>query len=146
MFKTWDIVTNKEYTESVFYQKPYTMINFWSTTCGPCIVELPYIQECAGIYSSKLTVLTVLYNSGVSGAVEDAKRILAAYGITLPVLRMNDSMKDAFTFPHLITPSLPTTFFIDGNGKFIAAAKGNRDLEEWKELIESMINKGEPNE
>ena len=123
----------------MFQEKKFTMINFWSTSCVPCIVELPYIQQCSELYSSKLTILTVLYDSGESGAVERAKGIMASNGITLPALRRNDSIKAAFD-RYLKSTALPVTLFFDENGKLIGEPHmGTQTFEQWKKTIEGII-------
>ena len=49
------------------------VLNFWYTTCGPCLEELPYFYEAAEEYGSKLTVVAVhveIPNVDVTGFIE----------------------------------------------------------------------------
>ena len=36
-----------------------TVLNFWYTTCGPCVEELPHFNEAAATYSDDVTILAV---------------------------------------------------------------------------------------
>lgn len=35
------------------------VINFWYTTCGPCVAELPYFNQLANAYADDVTVLII---------------------------------------------------------------------------------------
>lgn len=137
VFKTYDIVNNREYTESIFAKKKLTMINFWATWCGPCIEELPNLQRLSNNYS-KLQMITVLYDSGQSGAINSAVNIMNANGITLPALRYNNSMKQAFG-GYLSSTALPTTVFVDQDGHFVKCVNGAKSYDEWCAIINGML-------
>ena len=36
-----------------------TVLNFWFTTCGPCLHELPYFYQVAGDYADRVSVVAV---------------------------------------------------------------------------------------
>ncbi len=107
------------------------LINFWATWCGPCKIEMPYLQQ---IYDSQSAKGLVLYaiDVGESGTV--AGKYLADNNLSLPVLLDTDRK---VTTAYGIT-AIPTTFFIDRNGiirqKFIGAFPN-------KEAIESQLSK-----
>ena len=113
------------------------MINFWATWCGPCIEELPNLQRLSNNYS-KLQVITVLYDSGDSGAINTAVSIMNANGITLPALRYNTSMKQAFG-GYLSSAALPTTVFVDQDGHFVKCVNGAKSYDEWCAIINGML-------
>ena len=49
------------------------VLNFWYTTCGPCLEELPYFYDAAKKYGNKLTVVAVhveFPNVDVTGFIE----------------------------------------------------------------------------
>ena len=50
-----NIVYNFEELEPVFQNDNDTtyLINFWATWCGPCVKEMPYIQEVARYYEGQ---------------------------------------------------------------------------------------------
>lgn len=41
-----------------------TVINFWGTWCGPCVSEMPHLEELAKNYSDTLTVIAVHSTDG----------------------------------------------------------------------------------
>lgn len=55
------------FTQDDLAQKDATVINFWSTTCGPCINEMPQIAAFAKALPSNVQVITLcldgLYNT-----------------------------------------------------------------------------------
>lgn len=137
-FSTVDIVNGRTYTQNVFTKAPLTMINVWATWCGPCIGELPYIQQLYGAYYGRVQVLTMLYDSG-NGGVPEAIQIMEGMGFTVPCLAYNSSMAGAFG-AHLNPPALPTTFFIDNTGHLVKVVKGSHSYSQWVAEIESILN------
>lgn len=115
------------------------MINVWATWCGPCIKELPDIQRLSSKYSSKMQILTILYDSGDAGAIDTAKAIMQSIGFTLPVLRRNNSVMAAFDSPHLTPPALPTTFFINRYGQLVKVSKGSHNYDQWCSEIDGLL-------
>ena len=140
VFETTDFFhDNKRYTESVFYGQKLTMINFWSTDCGPCMEELPFFGQLASKYSGRVKILTVLTDSSTPGSIEKATAFLSGVGFTLPALRYNNSMKNAFGAAYLTPPTLPTTVFVDQQGHFVACKKGGQSYSQWCALIDSLL-------
>ena len=114
------------------------MVNFWATWCGPCIEELPYIQQLSSAYSGRVKIVTVLFDSQTGGAVDQALSILDSIGVDLPVYRYSGSLKKAFS-AHDSFNALPTTFFVDQNGHIVNIAKGGHTYEQWCALINSLL-------
>ena len=87
------------------------MLNFWATWCGPCRVEMPFIQE---VFKDKawaeqgLVIITV----NVGEASSQVEKFMEHYGLTFHVL-LN---KDAGVAKNYNVRGIPTTFFIDKNG------------------------------
>ena len=115
---------------SDFKGKP-VLLNFWASWCGPCVFEMPFLQEIYDEWSNKgLILLTV--NIGDSSA--KAKEFLQKHNLSLPVLL---DTKKAVARRYNIT-AIPTTFFIDKDGiiheKIIGAFPN-------KEIIEKKLSK-----
>lgn len=62
------------------------MVNVWATTCGPCIQEMPHIQQLANNYAGRgLKVVTVLGDSETPGCINTALAIIGGIqGFNLP--------------------------------------------------------------
>jgi thiol-disulfide isomerase/thioredoxin len=118
---------------SSFLGKPI-FINFWTTTCGPCVQEMPYLQQIQNDWASKgLIILSV--NLG-----EDADRVenfIRSHNYSFPVL-LDSQYVVAGKYNVRYTP---TSIFIDTEGKIkadiIGAFKNTASIE--KE-IETLIH------
>lgn len=91
-------------------QERWTLINFWSFTCAPCLVELPALNQLAlGWQGPEFSIVTVNLDEG--DAVEQAKRFLLDNEITLTTVYDTDkSLKaafnvDAYPYHVLVDPS-----------------------------------------
>jgi len=85
------------------------LVNFWATWCGPCVSEMPYLQEIHEDWSdSGLMVLAI--NTGDSAS--EAEQFLQDHNLSLPVLLDTKNV----VAPKYGIRYIPTTFFIDKDG------------------------------
>ena len=72
----------------------------------------------------------------VERAVEEAKSLIEMTGADYPHLLVNVSLYNA-----LLTDvtAVPTTFFIDGEGKVLDTVVGARDKDSWRKLIDALL-------
>jgi|GEM_PF-909297 len=104
---------------SIFQNAALTVINFWETSCGPCISEMPYFQQAHEYYSATpeadVQVYTVLY-VGEGSTVPEAITLLQNY--SFGKLIMDDVLAEAFyateIFPGML--AFPETILVDSNG------------------------------
>jgi len=87
------------------------MVNFWATWCGPCRMEMPFIQE---VYQDSewlktgLVILAVNLKESASAAGE----FMEDNGLTFPVLLdIDGEVARMYNIS-----AIPTTYFIDKNG------------------------------
>jgi thiol-disulfide isomerase/thioredoxin len=93
------------------------LLNIWATWCGPCVYEMPMIQEIYDTWGDKgLIVLGI--NSGESA--DQVKRFMQSNGYTFPVVL--DSAQTV-TGDYNIR-GIPTTFFINPDGLIAAIRVG----------------------
>lgn len=87
------------------------VLNFWASWCGPCIEELPVLNQLAKDQSlrDKLVVVGVNYKES-AGAIE---RFTQEHSFAYPVVR--DRTGDAFK--QWTSGVMPTTILIDKNGR-----------------------------
>ena len=113
------------------------MLNFWATWCGPCQLEMPFIQEIfedSEFAAKGLAVLAV----NIGESPDTVKDFVEGHGLSFPVLL--DTTKDVALKYNI--RGIPATFFIDENGIIqdmkIGPFSSKADIE-WR-LINSIIN------
>ena len=120
-----------DYTSLNSYRGKPVLLNFWATWCGPCRMEMPFLQEIYDEWTDKgLVLLTV--NLGESTNV--ARNFMQENGFTMPVLL--DSSRVLLN-SYQIT-GIPTTFFIDKDG---IVREGRIGSFPSKETIEQSLTK-----
>ncbi len=87
--------------------KPVVM-NFWATWCPPCRAEIPFFQEAARKYNGQVAVIGV--DDGEPADLVSS--FVGEMGMTYPIPLDEDS---AVSRQYRVN-SLPTTYFIDGEG------------------------------
>lgn len=134
---------DNEYTEDVFKGHRVTMINIWGTFCGPCIREMPELEEISEMYDEKdlkLIGLTgdlygpdgVVDEDQVAKALDIMDKTGAKYTMLIPSLEI-----EAWVMGHV--RFYPTTIFVDENGEHIKFVEGANSKEAWIEIIEEVL-------
>lgn len=85
------------------------LVNFWATWCGPCVYEMPFIQQVYDEWRGKgLVVLTI----NIGESANKATSFMEEYSLSFPVL-LDTSSEVAQRYN---VQYIPTTFFIDEDG------------------------------
>jgi len=85
------------------------LLNFWATYCGPCRVEMPYLQQIWDEWQGAgLIVLAI----NISESPSEVESFMQSQGLSLPVLLDSEG---AIAYKYGIL-NIPTTFFIDSEG------------------------------
>jgi len=89
------------------------LLNFWATWCAPCKIEMPWFVDLQKQYASQgLQVIGVaMDDSGEDTIAKFARQM----GVNYPVLIGKEAVGDAYGGVEF----LPTTFFIDRQGKVV---------------------------
>lgn len=117
------------------------IINFWYTTCGPCVQELPHFNQVASDYADEVAVLTVHSHDSVNLAPEfiktyypESKMIFAADTCLAGSISMYFTLLGG-------TNSYPRTVIIDENGIITFTKDGAVSHGKLIEVIEGIKNK-----
>lgn len=114
-FKITDM-NGKEVSLSEFFGKPI-VLNFWASWCPPCKAEMPHFQKA---FKENTDVQFLMVNASYNDTESSVKAFLENGGYTFPVL----TDKRGLAFRAYNVSSLPTTYFIDKNGKVISHTVG----------------------
>lgn len=138
-----DFVMENEAGEEVtlydFVGKPI-VLNFWASWCGPCKAEIPDFQATYEKLGNDVEFIMLNATDGVQETKEGAKEFIKEQGYTLPFY-FDTQMQGSYYYS---VYSLPTTFFINGDGDVVAYAQGMIDAETLEYGI-SMIYQAEEN-
>ena len=105
---------------SIFSQNAVTVVNFWFTTCNPCVGELADLEALNKDLAAKGGAVVGINSFTLDGdktAIAEAKDILAKKGVTYSNLWFaSDSEAGKFTAGLY---SFPTTYVVDKNGNIV---------------------------
>lgn len=91
----------------------YVFLDFWSTYCGPCIMEFPYIRKVYDTFSSDQLIIIGVVKDDYNGKI---KKFLDDKQVFWPTIVEKYSTTKAESYN---VQSWPTSFLIDPNGKII---------------------------
>ena len=119
-FEGKDLDGNEVKSDELFSGNAVTVVNFWFTTCNPCVGELAELdalnKELAEKGGSLIGVNTFTLD-GDETAISEAKDVLAKKGATYQNVYF-DSDGEAGKFTTNIF-AYPTTYVIDRNGNIV---------------------------
>ena len=119
-FEGKDLDGNEVKSDELFSANAVTVMNFWFTTCNPCVGELSDLdalnQELAEKGGALIGVNTFTLD-GDEAAISEAKDVLAKKGATYQNVYF-DSDGEAGKFTANIF-AYPTTYVIDRNGNIV---------------------------
>ena len=137
-FKTTDLDGNAVDSKDLFAKNRITMINIWGTYCGPCIEEMPELEEISREYADKgigVAGLVVDVTEGNDSKLEEAKEIVKDTGVTYMNIKAWDGFSD-----QLSAPGTPTTYFVDSEGKLIGDPIVGANVMKYKQTLDDFLN------
>ena len=119
-FEGKDLDGNEVKSDELFSANAVTVVNFWFTTCSPCVGELGELDALNKELADKggaLIGVNAFTLDGDETAISDAKDVLAKKGATYQNVYF-DSSSPAGAFTANIF-AFPTTYVIDRNGNIV---------------------------
>jgi thiol-disulfide isomerase/thioredoxin len=145
-FELEDLSGNKVSLAS--YKGKALLINFWATWCGPCKLETPWLVELRNKYVSQgFEILGIsaegddLPESDKAGWARDRAAIakfVQEQHVPYPILINGDSLSQAYGG----LDAMPTSFFVDRDGKVVAAQLGLTSKSEIEDNILKALGAG----
>ena len=119
-FEGKDLDGNTVKSSDLFSGKAVTVVNFWFTTCGPCVGELGNLDALNKELSGKggaLIGINAFTLDGNEAAISDAKDVLTQSGATYQNVYF-DSGSEAGKFVENIY-AYPTTYVVNRSGRIV---------------------------
>jgi thiol-disulfide isomerase/thioredoxin len=107
------------------------LVNFWASTCAPCVEEMPAIQAVADANAADLGVLGLQVAEGA----ERGEAMLQRTGVTYPVGRDPDGSIIAA----LGGVALPTTVLVTAEGTIAHVHQGALDADQLQGLVDEHL-------
>ena len=128
---TTDLDGNAIDSAELFAKAKVTMVNCWATWCGPCKGELPELGEMAKELEAQGCQLVGLCIDAMDDDVAaEARSILNDAGAAYLNLRFTDELEK-----DLSLMAYPTTFFVDSEGKLLAAPFEGADPDTYRAML-----------
>lgn len=137
-FQTMDILDGNVIKSEEFYkEKPLTLVNVWGTFCGPCKEEMPDLAKLYDEYKDKMNFLGVVVDTNVSmdTNVEEAQKIIKDSGVNYKNIMPNPTTEDTL----VNITAMPTTFFVNSDGKVLGGFVGKADKDSLKATIDKIL-------
>ena len=144
-FEGKDLDGNAVKSDELFSGNAVTVVNFWFTTCNPCVgglAELDALNEELAEKGGSLIGVNTFTLDGDEAAISEAKDVLAKKGATYQNVYF-DSDGEAGKFTANIF-AYPTTYVIDRNGNIVGepivgAITEKKQAETLQKLIEQTL-------
>ena len=126
------------------YKGKAVLINFWATWCGPCKIETPWLVDLRNQYNAKgfeiLGVSTDDIDRSDPKAFGQEKKEITDFvdrmHMPYPVLIDGDSLSK----PYGGLDAMPTSIFVDREGKIVAATMGITSKDDIEANIQKALN------
>lgn len=110
------------------------VVNFFSSTCVPCITEMPAFEEVHRALGTEVTFLGL----AMADRPEEAKALVKRTGVTYRTAQD----KDGSVIAALGGTVLPTTILLDTEGDIVATHSGELTASELRELLAAQFGIG----
>lgn len=144
-FEGKDLDGNDVKSSELFSGNTVTVVNFWFTTCSPCVGELADLEALNRKLAEQGGAVVGVNSFTLDGdktAISEAKDILSKKGVSYRNIWF-DSKSDAGKFTAGLF-SFPTTYVVDKNGNIVGepivgAITGKKQAETLQKLIDQAI-------
>jgi peroxiredoxin len=112
------------------------LVNFWATWCQPCKIEMPWFEEMQQQYGPNgFQVLGIAMDDA---SKEDIAKFAKDMGVNYPILIGKEAVGNAYGGVQF----LPSSFFIDRDGKVVDRIFGLKSRSEIEDDIKQSLSQG----
>ena len=119
-FEGKDLDGNPVKSDELFSANAVTVVNFWFTTCNPCVGELSELESLHQELTKKgggVIGINSFTLGGDEAAISEAKSVLSKKGVTYPNVYF-PAQGEAGKFVENVF-AYPTTYVVDRNGNIV---------------------------
>ncbi|HZR31095.1 MAG TPA: TlpA disulfide reductase family protein [Terriglobales bacterium] len=118
------------------YRGKAVLLNFWATWCQPCKIEMPWFEELQRQYGPQgLQVVGIAMDDA---SKDEIAKFAKELGVNYPILVGKESVGDAYGGVQF----LPSTFFIDRDGKIVDRVFGLKSRGEIEDSVKAALARG----
>ena len=119
------------------YKGQAVLLNFWATWCGPCKIEMPWFVDLQKEYGPQgLQIVGVAMDDA---SKDDIAKFVKEMGVNYPILIGKEAVGNDYGGVNV----LPTTFFIDRDGKIVAREFGLQSRSLFVDNIKKSLAQGQ---
>lgn len=145
-FEGQDLDGNPVDSATLFLNNAVTVVNFWFTTCKPCVGELPDLEALHQELAKKGGAVIGINAFTLDGSTKDtneAKSVLEQQGVTYQNIWFA-SNSDAGLFTAGLY-AFPTTYVVDRNGRIVGdpivgAISSDAQMQKLNALIDQALS------
>ena len=134
-FETVDVNGAPVKTLDIFKENEITMVNIWASWCGPCVGEIPELEEMNGRLKEKnCAIIGVLTDGDDPQGLKDGLAIMQENGVTYTNIVYTQEMDDL-----LHVQAVPTTIFVDREGKILGKPILGAAVNQYEPVIDAFL-------
>ncbi|MBQ1510993.1 MAG: TlpA family protein disulfide reductase [Selenomonadaceae bacterium] len=138
VFRARDL-QGSEVTSEIFAKKKITVVNIWGTFCPPCIGEMPELGKWAKDMPAEAQLVGIVCDVRGGQDVETigaAQDILAKAGADFVNLVPDEAIMEYLEG----VEAVPTTIFVDAEGKLVGEPVVGADVDAYKVAVEAYLH------
>jgi peroxiredoxin len=118
------------------YRGQAVLLNFWATWCGPCKIEMPWFVELQKEYGPQgLQIVGVAMDDA---SKDEIQKFVKEMGVNYTILLGKEAVGQQYGGVDV----LPTTFFIDRDGKIVSREFGLQSRSLFVDNIKKSLSQG----
>ena len=139
-FETVDLEGDPVTSKELFAGHKITMINIWATWCINCKSEMEELEALNKEWADlDCQIIGICDDTEDDETVALAKEILEEHGVTFRNVRSTDEIRDQ----QLPSVGLPTSYFVDSEGKILCPPIVGKNVEQYSETLQQLLSEME---
>ncbi len=111
------------------------VLNFWATWCGPCKIEMPWFVDLQKKYEAQGLQIVGVNMDMDDSSKDEVGKFAKDMAVNYPIVLGSEKTADAYGG----LPALPTTLYIDRDGKVVDRVIGLRGRAEIEAAMQKII-------